>query len=1392
MDLAPPPGIAVPTVVTVSTTLRDRVWIVRSSEDLQACVGDGTIREPVRMALAEALAAPGRGRWRTTIDIAGVVLSVAVDEEQAWILLGSPRFASEGVIVHALRSAGPLEPRSRKALAELEALVAGWRASRAENAPLVVQTLIARHHLTDLIGPKLSEARPEVPDTLQDRVVARAAAIAPDLRGYRPTWLERLSQTGLDWNARYAILRVHLLRFVAALPALDHDHQGTEVTRLLRETLRRMVADSQRARETGATGDRQPLPAFVEAIVRGKNWFLGLLPVAWVASGTRFAVRTLARIFIAGESMATAWPALQRLHDSQRDATLDQLGELVVSEAEADVYRDRVLELVRGLHERHRGEAQPLNSAGIAHAHVSVKVSALTSDYDPDDAAGTWQRVGPRLLTILHEACATGVFINLDAEHYSVRDLTFAMLQRALALPNLAKWPGIGLVVQAYLRDAPAHLDAVIAFCRRRGVRMPLRLVKGAYWDAETTEAAAHDFVPPQFLNKAETDAIFQMLVLRMLEAHDAVQVCVGSHNLRDHCFAHEAREWLHPEAPPVEHQCLHMTYEGLSTALARQGWAVRNYIPVGSLLVGMAYLVRRILENSSQVGVLTMARAGHDTDEALQAPGQALRLLQDGSADGQVVRDDLLFPDPPAELPVFRNVAPVRLYLPAHREAFDLALRERRLLRGDDGTGEVRMNPSDPSDVLGHVRMHSSADVDPAVQRARAAQPAWAALQVGVRAALLVRAAEQMRVQRHDIAAVVALEAGKARNEALADVDEAIDFLQFYAREAIRIETTRRVRPLGVVAVVAPWNFPLAIPCGMASAALVAGNAVILKPAEQTPLITAIFVQLLHDAGVPTDAIQHLPGDGLEVGAPLTAHPDVAGAVFTGSRPVGTAIWQTLTRRGKRAITEMGGKNAIIVTANADLDEAISGCLYAAFGHAGQKCSAASRILVDARILPQFTERFAAAAQDLRVGAAMSPGTRVNPVISREDQLRLQTAARACAEEAKRVDGQVLVDRSSDAAGPGFLVGPAVFQLPAAATLVPGSLARAELFGPIVHVVPFADLDEAVALFGSTEYALTGGIFAQSQDDIDWLIERLPCGNLYINRPITGARVAVEPFGGFRMSGTGPKAGGRDYLTAFYDHPPEEAPAPLDAETRAVLNVAATAAPGKPPTWRVDATDVASDVPPRARIEAGQQRAVRLGEAWAAADLLSTAGRDAAVALAHAARTVLPGLIDAADRNRTIPGQDSYNRWSLRRGPVLVLAGRRRPCPSTAAHVVGALATGNAVRVLCGSAGAWSAWVALAVAADAEGWLEAVMVDGAGLASALADPAVATVVLDGAAAGFAAVLPLVGQVPVGAEHLRAVVAACAVDDPAAFLRGHLHCRTLAVHTMRHGAPLAL
>ena len=439
------------------------------------------------------------------------------------------------------------------------------------------------------------------------------------LNQYTPSFFEKISDFALGLTAQYALLRIHLLKFLAILPSLDHDSSGSEVKRILLESLRRLLVDSSKASLMGKKGQNRGLPPFYVFLFRLTYMGARVFPAGPLAFIVRQSVRFMAKRFIAGENIESATNALKDLADTKRDVTLDQLGELVVSEKEADHYCNEVIKLIRGfsLHVS-KGER---NASGINRAHVSIKVSALCSDFKPHAFDYTYKLVSPRLKKILREAKTHDVFINIDAEHYDYRDIVFRVYEKVLLeTEEIKDFKGTGIVLQAYLRDGARHLEEIINLAKKRNIVMPIRIVKGAYWDAETVEADAHSFDAPEFLNKEETDIHFRQLTVKILENWPHLQLCLASHNFSDHAFAEAVRELKYQDHPAIEHQCLHMTYEALSTAMASMGWVVRNYVPIGSLIVGTAYLVRRIMENSSQVGVLTIMRS-HKKQVKLKDP---------------------------------------------------------------------------------------------------------------------------------------------------------------------------------------------------------------------------------------------------------------------------------------------------------------------------------------------------------------------------------------------------------------------------------------------------------------------------------------------------------------------------------------------------------------------------------------------------------------------------------------------------------------------------------------------------------------------------------------------------------------------------------------------------
>jgi len=1252
----------------------------------------------------------------------------------------------------------------------------------------------------------------DLPNLLEDpeyRALAGKSAkmtaqLIGHLRAYRPSGFERFSDFALGLTANYVLLRIHLLKFLAILPALDFDEAGSEVKRILLETLRRLLADAKSAHKIKVPAENYVLSRKLTIAIKFAHTCAYLLPAKLLATLVRSSVKLMAKRFIAGETIEDADTSLQCLYASGRDVTLDQLGEMVVSETEADHYCCEVLKLIRGfsLHVK-KGEK---NTAGILRAHVSIKVSALCADFKPYAPDYTYAHVAPRLKKILLAAQQEEVFINIDAEHFANRDLVFFIYKKTLLeTPELASYAHTGMVLQAYLRDAAKHLQEIIEFAKTRKLTMPVRIVKGAYWDAETVEAVAHGHDAPEFLNKEETDLNFRQLIYKMFAVSPHLQICLASHNYTDHVFAITLKNEKYPAALPIEHQCLNMTYEALSNALVAMGQAVRNYVPVGSLLVGMAYLVRRIMENSSQIGVLTIMRS-HNSDKTMQnARDVHLKKIKEGLLERDHSIRDLNSS--------FFNVTPLRLYREEERKYIARAIKVLQKSTSVPtlpnkfpivGDWQNIYSSSAPERVVGRIQFAQEETANRAVAVAYAKYNTgdWSRAPWVVRSAVLLQAADLMLAQRNELAAHIIFEAGKSVLEALGDVDEAIDFLTFYAREEQRLNKNN-LSPgsRGVFAVIAPWNFPLAIPCGMTAAALVAGNSVILKSAEQTPLIAAKLVGLLHAAGVPEDVLLHIPGAGEIVGAALVEHQHIAGIVFTGSKDVGMRIAHKAGKRivenklygsqyPVKVIAEMGGKNAIIVTANAEMDETVAGILYSAFGHSGQKCSAAARVIVDNKIKDRLIQRLREACADMQVGAAYDFSVTMNPLISKDDCLRLKRQVREACLEVEKYGGNIEIDRSLEEL-PGYCMGPAIFDIPLERAKDPASFARRELFGPVLHIIGFSTIAQAIDIFNSTDYALTGGIFGQSQDDIDYISAKMKAGNIYINRSITGARVAIEPFGGFKLSGTGPKAGGKSYLNTFHLGPlisPQEThlikQTPADEEG---ANYAFDLCPPATLSREMHAAVMDSALASIVQnfevlfqgLYIGEKKIIVDYRKWLKENIELFQHKESA--------------------NRKIPGQLSYNDFTLDEGAMLIIGFEERAYFSTVMECLAALSLGLGVTVLTRNTPATNWWLRFRdffiAAGMAKKSFDIYFSSAEILSKTLQKPTLRTIIVDGNLQRVRAVLDEAFDEQYNEKIMKSILTPFASPAPQNFkrlLEQYTFVRSFAVNIMRHGAPLDL
>ncbi len=954
-------------------------------------------------------------------------------------------------------------------------------------------------------------------------------------------WDERMMAAGTANES----LKIQLFRFVDALPMLRSD---PSITRHLGEYLRQAEAH---------------LPPLARLGVRWlpRDGWAGRL----VAGLARRNVRRMARRFIAGSNVEEALQAVAAMRRQNLAFTIDLLGEAVLTEAEARQYQESYFDLIQGLtSEINRWPAIDQidrdQHGPMPRVNLSLKLSSLYSQFDPIDPKGTGAAVKERLRPILRMARQGGAFVNVDMEQHAYKDLTLQIFEAVLTEPEFRDWPDVGIAIQAYLRSCGDDLARLLAWVQRRGTPVWVRLVKGAYWDYETVIAAQHDWPVPVFTEKPETDANYEAQTRFLMEHHELLRPAIGSHNIRS--LAHALALADHLGLPPrsFEFQMLYGMAEPIKTVLVGLGQRVRVYTPYGHLLPGMAYLVRRLLENTANESFLRASFTEHVPEEQLlmnPARRQRSEVRGQKSEDKGVESGNGGLGTQYSVLGTerFKNEPPADFSTAAARDAMSAALRDVAGRLGGThplviGGRKVKteatiesLNPSHFRQVVGQAGRATAEHGEQAVAAARDAFPAWRDTPAEERARWIVRAAEIMRRRRFELAAWEVYECAQQWREADADVAEAIDFCKYYAAEMLRLAAPRRrdvsgelnetiYEPRGVAVIIAPWNFPLAIICGMTTAALVTGSTAIMKPAEQSPIIAAKLMEVFEEAGLPPGVVNYLPGIGEEVGPTLVNHRDVAVIAFTGSRGVGLSInrqaAETPAGQGhiKRVITELGGKNAIIIDDDADLDEAVHGVVASAFGYQGQKCSACSRAIVLDAIYEPFLNRLVEATRSLRLGPADDPGNAVGPVIDAEARRRILDYI----EKGKREARLVYAADAGALADEGYYVGPHIF-----ADVQPAAvIAQEEIFGPVLAVLRARDLSGALAIANGTSYALTGGLFSRSPDNIARVRREFRVGNLYLNRKITGALVDRQPFGGFLLSGTGVKAGGSDYLPQF------------------------------------------------------------------------------------------------------------------------------------------------------------------------------------------------------------------------------------------------------------------
>ncbi len=862
-----------------------------------------------------------------------------------------------------------------------------------------------------------------------------------------------------------------------------------------------------------------------------------------IRHGVDAAMRMMGEQFVKGQTIDEAIRRAQPQEARGFRFSYDMLGEAAMTAADAARYYQDYVTAIHAIGVAAAGRGL------YAGPGLSIKLSALHPRYSRAQAARVMGELLPKLKALFLLAKRYDIGVNIDAEEADRLDLSLDLLEDICADPALAGWDGIGFVVQAYGKRCPVVLDFIIDLARRTNHRIMVRLVKGAYWDAEIKRAQLDGLADyPVFTRKVHTDVSYIACAAKLLGAREVVFPQFATHNAQTLATIHETAG---PDfrIGDYEYQCLHGMGEPLYDEVVgrdKLDRPCRIYAPVGTHETLLAYLVRRLLENGANSSfVHRIADPSVAIDDLVADPVDTVRAMPVPGAPHQ------------------RIALPAALYGPARRNSEGIDLSDEtalaRLARGladsaqrpwraapvladgAHGAGESRpvRNPADHRDIVGTVIEATEAEAGRAVVLAAHHAAAWRATGTAARAAMLEQAADQMQAQMASLMGLVMREAGKSASNAVAEVREAIDFLRYYAGQA-RDTLGPDPTPLGPVVCISPWNFPLAIFVGQIAAALVAGNPVLAKPAEETPLTAAAAVALLLEAGVSRTALQLLPGDG-RIGAALVAAPQTSGVMFTGSTEAARSIQQQLATRLSAAgrpiplIAETGGQNAMIVDSSALPEQVVGDVVVSAFDSAGQRCSALRVLCVQDDIAERVLTMLRGAMAELSVGNTGRLATDIGPVISAEARDNIERHIATMRANGRAVEQLTLPDETAA----GTFVAPTIIEIESLDEL------KREVFGPVLHVIRYRrrDLDATIDRINATGYGLTFGLHTRLDETIARVTARIRAGNIYVNRNVIGAVVGVQPFGGRGLSGTGPKAGGPLYLGQLAARPPQPLP---------------------------------------------------------------------------------------------------------------------------------------------------------------------------------------------------------------------------------------------------------
>lgn len=850
------------------------------------------------------------------------------------------------------------------------------------------------------------------------------------------------------------------------------------------------------------------------------------------------AMRIMSKQFVMGRTITEAISRAKKKEAQGYRYSYDMLGEAALTSADAARYLEAYKQAIESIGNSVDPQASLYQRAGI-----SIKLSALHPRYSESQYERVMEELPAKLLILARLAKEKNISLTIDAEESERLDLSLDIIEKVFTDPGLSDWQGFGLAVQSYQKRAFYVLDWLADLARKNQRRIMVRLIKGAYWDSEIKKTQMQGLNEyPVFTRKVFTDVSFQACVKKLLTMTDAIYPQFATHN----AYSVAMVLGLVGDYKDFEFQCLH----GMGNELYQQivpasthGVPCRIYAPVGSHEDLLPYLVRRLLENGANSSFVN-------------------RIVDDNAPISCLVEDPVA--KARSILPLINKNIPLPEAIfgdsRKNSKGFDFSDRAQRaqlqeeletlpvgdwktkpIIAGklEAGTERRVYSPQNPERSIGLVQEATVQDVQTALQAASDAFGNWSAVSVQDRAASVLRFADLLQAHQTECMALACLEAGKTWNDALGEIREAIDFCRYYADQAVKIMSAAStlngytgernelsLHPRGTVLCISPWNFPLAIFTGQVVAALVTGNCVIAKPAEQTPLMAGFAVKLMHQAGIPVGALQLLPGPGETVGAALVADLRIKAILFTGSTDTANLINRTLANRGGEIIpliAETGGQNAMIVDSSALLEQVVLDAVSSAFGSAGQRCSALRVLYVQEEVYPRTVALLKGAMTELRVGDPAWFSTDVGPVIDAEALENLQSHVDGMRKQYEIIH-QAEVNEDSQH---GYFMPPTAIAIPDIATL------KKEVFGPVLHVIAYKtnELDKVIEGINNTGFGLTLGIHSRINETVEYIRQRVHVGNCYVNRTITGAVVGLQPFGGEGLSGTGPKAGGPNYL---------------------------------------------------------------------------------------------------------------------------------------------------------------------------------------------------------------------------------------------------------------------